>query len=138
MKNILNGLLLIIFITFFISCEKNSNEDKNNSQVSTEITDSDVVGFYTGRGLYNAADATIELYYGGSFEMEDPYLPSGGSAFGKWVLRGNSIDFYMDGQKSFSANISRRVATMRDVEEGTDKMKVAGIILKGQVWRKIR
>lgn len=119
---------------------KKSNEDKNNSQVSTEITESDVTGFYTGRGLYNAAEATIELYYGGSFEMEDPYLPDGGPAFGKWVLRGESIDFYMDGQKTFSAEISARkkIKTINNSNDGTDDFSVRGIIIKGQLWNKVR
>lgn len=141
MKTILYSILLIILFSFFIGCEKNKengNDENTDTQESTEITESDVAGFYTGRGLYNAADATIELYYGGSFEMEDPFLPDGGPAFGKWVLRGNSIDFYMNGQKTFSASIVKRVKTVSDVREGTSDMKVGGIILNGQVWRKIR
>lgn len=138
MKSVLNSLLIILFITFFIGCEKSSKDDKNDSQASTEITESDVVGFYTGRGLYNAADATIELYYGGSFELEDPYLPDGGPAFGKWVLRGKSIDFYMDGQKTFSANVSKRISSAEGATDGSNKMKVGGIILKGQLWKKVR
>lgn len=140
MKNLLNGLLIIIFITFFISCEKNNKVDKNDLQVSTEITESDIVGFYTGRGLYNAADATIELYYGGSFEMEDPYLPDGGPAFGKWVLRGKSIDFYMDGQNTFSAEISagKKIKTINNSNDGMDDFSVRGIIVKGQLWQKVR
>jgi len=141
MKFIFNSLFVIIIFSFLIGCEKNKqngNDENNSTQKSSQITESDVAGFYTGRGLYNAGDATIELYDGGSFEMEDPYLPDGGTAFGKWVLRGSSIDFYMDGQKTFSANISKRIATIKDAEEGTDGMKIGGIILKGQLWKKVR
>jgi len=130
----------MIILLFLTSCEKNKENGKGegDTQQAHIIAESDVAGFYTGKGLYNAGYATIELYYGGSFEMEDPYLPDGGPTFGKWVLRGNSIDFYMDGQKTFSANISKRILTARDFNEGTSNMKVGGIILKGQVWRKVR
>lgn len=141
MKFIFGGLFVIIIFSFLIGCEKNKesgNDENTSTQKSSQITESDVAGFYTGRGLYNAGDATIELYDGGSFEMEDPYLPDGGTAFGKWVLRGSSIDFYIDGQKTFSANISKRIATIKDAEEGTDGMKIGGIILKGQLWKKVR
>jgi hypothetical protein len=140
MKIIFSSLLVIIILSFFIGCENNSKEDKNDSQVSSEITESDVVGFYTGRGLYNAADATIELYYGGSFEMEDPYLPGGGPAFGKWVLRGNTVDFYMDGQNTFSAEISagKKIRTISNMNDGTDDFRVRGIIIKGQLWKKVQ
>lgn len=141
MKIISSSLFVVIILSFFIGCEKNKdsgNDENTDTKKSSQITESDVVGFYTGKGLYNAADATIEMYYGGSFEMEDPFLPDGGSAFGKWVIRGSSINFYIDGQKTFSANILKRIATIADVEEGTDKMKVGGIILKGQVWKKVR
>lgn len=143
MKIISDSLLLIIFITFFIGCEKNKesgNDENSDTQKSYEISETDVEGFYTGRGLYNAADATIELYYGGSFEMEDPYLPDGGPAFGKWVLRGNSIDFYMDGQNTFSAEISagKKIKTINNSNDGTDDFSVRGIIIKGQLWKKVR
>lgn len=141
MKIILSSFFVIIIFSFLIGCEKNKengNEKNTDTQESTEITESDVAGFYTGRGLYNAGDATIELYDGGSFEMEDPYLPDGGSAFGKWVLRGKSVDFYMDGQKTFSANITKRIKTASGASDGTNDMKVGGIILKGQVWKKVR
>lgn len=142
MKFIFNSLFVIIIFSFFIGCEK--NKQKGNEEEATQeshvITDSDVAGFYTGRGLYNAADATIELYYGGSFEMEDPYLPDGGPAFGKWVLRGNTIDFYMDGQNTFSAEISagKKVRTINNMNDGTDDFRVRGIIIKGQLWEKAR
>jgi hypothetical protein len=141
MKNKALFILIIIALLSFYACDKNNQDnssDKKQTQSSSIITESDVVGFYTGRGLYNAGDATIELYYGGSFEMEDPYLPDGGTAFGKWVMRGNSIDFYIDGQKTFSANISKRILTVNDAIEGTSNMKVGGIILNGQFWKKVR
>jgi hypothetical protein len=140
MKFIFNSLFVIIIFSFFIGCEKNNKADENDSQVSSTITESDVVGFYTGRGLYNAADATIELYYGGSFEMEDPYLPDGGPAFGKWVQRGNTVDFYMDGQNTFSAEISagKKIRTISNMNDGTDDFRVRGIIIKGQLWKKAR
>lgn len=143
MKYIFNSLLVIIIFSFFIGCEKDKKsgiDENTNTQTSYEITESDIVGFYTGRGLYNAADATIELYYGGSFEMEDPFLPDGGPAFGKWVLRGNTIDFYMDGQNTFSAEISagKKIRTINNMDDGTDDFRVRGIIIKGQLWNKVR
>jgi hypothetical protein len=143
MKFIFSGLLVIIILSFFIGCEKNKesgNDENTDTQKSSEITESDVAGFYTGRGLYNAADATIELYDGGSFEMEDPFLPDGSSAFGKWVLRGNTIDFYMDGQNTFSAEISagKKIRTINNMNDGTDDFRVRGIIIKGQLWKKVQ
>lgn len=143
MKFIFNSLFVIIIFSFLIGCEKNKdseNDENTDTQKSSEITESDIVGFYTGRGLYNAADATIELYYGGSFEMEDPYLPDGGPAFGKWVLRGNTVDFYMDGQNTFSAEISagKKIRTISNMNDGTDDFRVRGIIIKGQLWKKVK
>jgi len=143
MKFIFSSLLVIIIFSFFIGCEKNKesgNDENTHTQKSSEITESDVAGFYTGRGLYNAADATIELYDGGSFEMEDPYLPDGGPAFGKWVLRGTTVDFYMDGQNTFSAEISagKKIRTINNMGDGTDDFRVRGIIIKGQLWKKIK
>jgi hypothetical protein len=135
MKNFLGSIFVLIIISCFIGCEKNKESDNKESSA---ITESDVIGFYSGRGLYNAAEATLELNYGGSFEMQDPMLPEEGPAFGKWIFRGSAIDFYMNGQKAFSANISKRILTANDVNEGTDKMKVGGLILKGQVWKKLR
>ncbi|MCZ2222304.1 MAG: hypothetical protein LC122_01545 [Chitinophagales bacterium] len=143
MKIISTILIVIIIFSFLTGCEKNKesgNDENTDMQKSSEISESDVAGFYTGRGLYNASDATIELYYGGSFEMEDPYLPEGGSAFGKWMLRGNSIDFYMNGQKTFSAEISagKKIRTINNADDGTDDFIVRGIIIKGQLWKKAR
>ncbi|MEM4261099.1 MAG: hypothetical protein QXG00_07695 [Candidatus Woesearchaeota archaeon] len=139
MKSIFSCLFVIIIFSFLIGCEKNN---KNSvTQKSYEISEADVEGLYTGRGLYNAADATIELYYGGSFEMEDPFLPDGGPAFGKWALRGNSIEFYMDGQNIFSAKISinKKNKTINNSYNGKDeKFEVRGIIINGQLWRKVR
>jgi hypothetical protein len=141
MKIIYNYLFLLILFSFLVGCENNkqsSNTEKTDSPKSSVITESDVVGFYTGKGLYNASDATLELYNGGNFEMDDPMLPDGGPAYGKWIFRGSSVDFYMDGQETFSADISKRILTAHDVEEGTSNMKVGGLILRGQVWKKIR
>lgn len=72
--------------------------------------------------------------------MEDPFLPDGSSAFGKWVLRGNTIDFYIDGQNTFSAKISagKKVRTINNMNDGTDDFRVRGIIIKGQLWKKAR
>ena len=131
MKIIFSSLLFILLLSFFIGCETNKkagNDEKTDSPRFFEMTESDVVGFYTGRGLYNAADATLELHNGGSFEMEDPFLSEEGPAFGKWVFKGSSVDFYMNGQKTFSANISKRILTANDVNEGTSKIKVGGLI----------
>lgn len=143
MKNKIPFILIIIALLSFYACDKNNQDNKSDNtetQSSSSITESDVVGFYTGRGLYNAGDATIELYYGGSFEMEDPFLPNGGPAFGKWVMRGNSIDFYMDGQKTFTAQISagKKVRTIHNSGDGTDDEKVRAVIIKGQLWKKAR
>lgn len=129
--------VLSVFI-IFISCEKSDKTDENDSQASSAISESDVIGFYTGRGLYNAGNATIELYYGGSFEMEDPFLPDGGPAFGKWALRGNSIDFYMDGQKTFSAELSAGKKVRTIYNNNSNDEKVRGLIIKGQLWKKVR
>lgn len=126
---IFNGLFLLLITLSIVGCEKNKQggaEEDSNIQKITIIIESDVAGFYTGRGLYNAGNATVELYYGGSFIMEDPYLPDGGPAFGKWVLEGSSINFYMEGQKIFSASVSR------------SKNEILGIILNGQLWKKLR
>lgn len=93
---------------------------------STLINEADVTGFYSGRGLYNASNATIDLYFGGSFIMEDPFLPEGRPAYGKWVLSRSNINFYMDGRLTFSASVS------------LSGNEVRGIILKGRLWEKLR
>jgi len=133
MKLIFKGLLLLTIALLMLSCEQVKQSDSSEEgkiKKTTVITESDVVGFYTGRGLYNAANATIELYYGGSYIMEDPFLPSGGSAFGKWVFKGSLIDFYMDGQKIFTAQISK--------SSKGNTIHIRGIIIRGQRWEKIR
>ncbi len=123
------SLFLIIGLTGKKSVTTTADGDSeisSNVSKSTRISESDIAGLYAGRGLYNAGDATINLYYGGSFVMKDPYLPDGGPAYGEWVLDGSSIDFYMEGQRIFSASISRSGNNIR------------GINLKRQLWKKLR
>ncbi len=128
MKIRLNHILLSLIIISISSCSKDNNETSTENYIpkTKTLSESNVTGFYSGQGLYNMATATVNLYYGGSFVMEDPYLPDGGTAYGDWVLNGSSIDFYMEGQKIFSARISR----------SGDEVK--GIILKGSLWKKLR
>lgn len=80
-----------------------------------------VIGLYSGPGLYGMGGATVELLYGGSFVMKDPYLPEGDKAFGDWTISGSNVDFYMDARLSFSARI---------VDEG--------LIISGKKWEKVR
>jgi len=109
-------LSLFSFLIIFSACDKkgSDNSEKENPEEK-------VIGLYSGPGLYGMGGATVELLYGGSFVMKDPYLPEGDTAFGDWTISGSNVDFYMDGRLSFSARI---------VDEG--------LIIGGKKWEKVR
>lgn len=112
--------LLAISFLVIISCSENIKEEKSKIPDKPKITESSVTGMYSGPGLYGFG-ATVNLYYGGSFVMEDPGLPEDGPAFGDWTLNDQHIDFYMEGRKVFSARV-------------IDK----GLIIGGKKWEKVR
>ena len=130
-KNTLFRYILLLYSLFWMlsGCNSNNNEisriTKDKSKYG-QVAESEIVGFYTGIGLYNASNATLDLGYGGRFVMEDLYLPEDGIARGKWVLNGSAVEFYMNGVKSFSASIAR------------SNDKIVGIRLKGSLWKKVR
>jgi hypothetical protein len=92
-------------------------EEKKKRPKPTVYT---LAGFYSGPGLYGQG-ATMELFSHGKFIYKDVGLPQGDTAYGDWTLSGETINFYMDGQRSFSAQVGD-----------------TGIIIRGQDWKKVR
>lgn len=108
-------LLMIFLLIFFVSC----GEKKTNNPKKLEITESSVIGLYSGK--YAGWNSTIKLFYGGSFILKSPFL-SNGSKFGDWAIKGNFIHFFENGMQTFSAQIIDN-----------------GLIFPGQtIWKKIR